>query len=186
MTGYLRAEASAGFLACTERAGKGGRKRRRIWRTNAARAGGKGSVRAGPRARGGPAATPRQRRASAKKVLAGEPLDSEIDRALHHGSSIGRARPKALPASGDRKRIAKFSASPDTCSVVKAEYIPVRLAALCSIDAAPVDLVSVSGKDILLAGRFGWVAAPLPGPAPDKDSRPAARKAGGGFPQRAR
>jgi hypothetical protein len=40
----------------------------------------------------------------AEKVLAGEPPDPIID----------RARTKALLASGDRKRIAEFSASPDT------------------------------------------------------------------------
>ncbi|MBI1401013.1 HipA domain-containing protein [Hyphomonas sp.] len=109
--------------------------------------------------RGGSQATLEELQASAEKVLAGEPLHPEIDRALHHGSSIGGARPKALLASGDRKLIAKFAASSDTYSVVKAEYTAMRLAALCGIDAAPVDLVSVSGKDILLVERFDRVAA---------------------------
>jgi asparagine synthase (glutamine-hydrolysing) len=80
--------------------------------------------------RAGCEATLEELQASAEKVLAGEPLHPEIDRALNHGSSIGGARPKALLASGDRKLIAKFSATSDTYSVVKAEYIAMRLAAL--------------------------------------------------------
>lgn len=109
--------------------------------------------------RGGRDATLEELQASAEKVLAGEPLHPEIDRALHHGSSIGGARPKALLSNGDKKLIAKFSASSDTYSVVKAEFIAMRLAARCGIDAAPVELVSVSGKDILLVERFDRVAA---------------------------
>ncbi|KJS28034.1 MAG: HipA domain-containing protein [Hyphomonas sp.] len=108
--------------------------------------------------RGGREATLEELQASAEKVLAGEPLHPEIDRALHHGSSIGGARPKALLTNGDKKLIAKFSASSDTYSVVKAEFIAMRLAARCGIDAAPVELVSVSGKDILLVERFDRVA----------------------------
>lgn len=108
--------------------------------------------------RAGREATLEELQASAEKVLAGEPLHPEIDRALHHGSAIGGARPKALLASGDRKLIAKFSATSDTYSVVKAEYIAMRLAALCGINAAPVELSSVSGKDILLVERFDRVA----------------------------
>lgn len=111
------------------------------------------------RARGGRDATLEELQASAEKVLAGEPLHPELDRAMHHGSSIGGARPKALLNNGDKKLIAKFSASSDTYSVVKAEFIAMRLAVKCGIDAAPVELVSVSGKDILLVERFDRVAA---------------------------
>jgi len=109
--------------------------------------------------RGGRGATLEELQSSAEKVLAGKPLHPEIDRALHHGSSIGGARPKALLSHGDKKLIAKFSASSDTYSVVKAEFIAMRLAARCGIDVAPVELVTVSGKDILLVERFDRVAA---------------------------
>jgi len=108
--------------------------------------------------RGGRGATLEELQTSADKVLAGEPLHPELDRAMHHGSSIGGARPKALLNNGDKKLIAKFSASSDTYSVVKAEFIAMRLAVKCGIDAAPVELVSVSGKDILLVERFDRVA----------------------------
>lgn len=91
---------------------------------------------------------------AAERVEKGIPLSPELDQALYHGSSIGGARPKALIEDGDRKLIAKFSSSADLYSVVKAEFIAMRLAALCGLDVPPVSLVSVSGKDVLLVERF--------------------------------
>lgn len=94
---------------------------------------------------------------SAQRVEQGIPLSPELDQALHHGSSIGGARPKALIDDGPVKHVAKFSSSSDTYSVVKAEFIAMRLAALCGIDAAPVSLQRASGKDVLLVERFDRV-----------------------------
>lgn len=91
---------------------------------------------------------------SAQRVEKGIPLSPDLDQALFHGSSIGGARPKALIESGTSKYIAKFSASNDTYSVVKAEYIAMRLAALCGLNVAPVKLVQALGKDVLLIERF--------------------------------
>ncbi|MEQ9448586.1 MAG: HipA domain-containing protein [Rhodospirillaceae bacterium] len=91
---------------------------------------------------------------SAQRVEQGIPLTPELDQALHHGSSIGGARPKALIEDGTVKHVAKFSSSSDTYNVVKAEFIAMRLAAFCGINAAPVSLVHASGKDVLLVERF--------------------------------
>ena len=91
---------------------------------------------------------------SAKRVEQGIPLSPELDQALHHGSSIGGARPKALIEDGTIKHVAKFSSSSDVYSVVKAEFIAMRLAALCGLNVAPVSLVNASGKDVLLVERF--------------------------------
>lgn len=91
---------------------------------------------------------------AARRVEQGIPLTPELDQALHHGSSIGGARPKALIEDGAVKYVAKFSSSSDVYSVVKAEFIAMRLAALCGINAATVSLVSASGKDVLLVERF--------------------------------
>ena len=77
---------------------------------------------------------------SAKRVENGIPLSADLDQALYHGSSIGGARPKALIEHNDLKYIAKFSASNDTYSVVKVEYIAMRLASLCGLTVAPVKL----------------------------------------------
>ena len=96
---------------------------------------------------------------SAERVEKGIPLSPELDQALHHGSSIGGARPKALIEDGAVKLVAKFSSSSDLYSVVKAEFIAMRLAALCGINAAPVSLVRAGGKDVLLVERFDRVQA---------------------------
>ncbi|XOV88221.1 MAG: type II toxin-antitoxin system HipA family toxin [Pseudomonadota bacterium] len=94
---------------------------------------------------------------SAQRVEQGIPLSPALDEALHHGSSIGGARPKAMSEDGLVKRVAKFSSSSDTYNVVKAEFIAMRLAGLCGINAAPVSLVRASGKDVLLIERFDRV-----------------------------
>lgn len=88
------------------------------------------------------------------KVEQGMPLAPDLDQALLHGSSIGGARPKALIAADDRKYIAKFSSRNDVYSVVKVEFVAMRLAALAGITAAPVRLVRALDKDVLLIERF--------------------------------
>jgi len=101
---------------------------------------------------------------SAQRVQDGKPLNREVDRALHHGSSIGGARPKVLINENNAKYIAKFSATGDTYSVVKAEFIAMRLAHLAGLDVAPVKLTRAGQKDVFLIERFdrekldgGWI-----------------------------
>ncbi|EAZ98214.1 type II toxin-antitoxin system HipA family toxin [Marinobacter sp. ELB17] len=106
--------------------------------------------------------------ASAERVEQGIPLTPELDQALFHGSSIGGARPKALVEDNGIKYIAKFSSTTDLFSVVKAEYIAMRLASLAGLNVAPVRLTRAAGKDVLLIERFdrerrenGWLRKPL-------------------------
>lgn len=94
---------------------------------------------------------------SAERVENGVPLTPELDQALFHGSSIGGARPKTLIEDRGTKYIAKFSSSSDTYSVVKAEYIAMRLAKKAGLHVAPVRLVNAAGKDVLLIERFDRV-----------------------------
>jgi serine/threonine-protein kinase HipA len=96
---------------------------------------------------------------AAERVEKNLPLNPELDQALHHGSSIGGARPKALIDDDERKYIAKFSSSGDTYSVVKGEYIAMRLAALSGLNVSPVKIVRASGKEVLLVQRFDRVHA---------------------------
>ncbi|SFL27488.1 serine/threonine-protein kinase HipA [Desulfomicrobium norvegicum] len=91
---------------------------------------------------------------SADRVEKGVPLTPELDHALFHGSSIGGARPKALIEDHGTKYIAKFSSSSDSYSVVKAEYVAMRLAETAGLSVAPVRLVQAAGKDVLLIERF--------------------------------
>ncbi|HWA21964.1 MAG TPA: type II toxin-antitoxin system HipA family toxin [Caulobacterales bacterium] len=96
---------------------------------------------------------------AAELVERGVPLSPELDLALRHGSSLGGARPKAMLEDGDTKLIAKFSASNDLYSVVKAEFIAMRLALACDLKVAPVRLARALGKDVLLIERFDRVRA---------------------------
>src|SRR4051812_12097588 len=91
---------------------------------------------------------------AAALVEQGTPLTPEMDRALFHGSSMGGARPKATITSADKKFIAKFSSQTDLYSVVKAEFIAMRLAAEIGLRVAPVSLQRTAGKDVLLIERF--------------------------------
>ncbi len=91
-------------------------------------------------------------------VEKGIPLTAELAQALQHGTSIGGARPKALIQSDGRKYIAKFSTSSDLYSVVKAEYIAMRLAKLTGLNVASVSLERAAGKDVLLVERFDRTA----------------------------
>ncbi len=91
---------------------------------------------------------------AAERVEKGIPLTPELAQALHHGSSIGGARPKAMIEDGDAKFVAKFSASNDLYSVVKAEFIAMRLAKLAGLNVAEVSVTNASGKHVLLIERF--------------------------------
>lgn len=94
---------------------------------------------------------------SVERVQQGVPLTPELDQALFHGSSIGGARPKALIEQDNKKYVAKFSASSDLYSVVKAEFVAMRLAALAGLNVAPVKLAKALHKDVLLIERFDRV-----------------------------
>ncbi len=98
--------------------------------------------------------------ASAERVEKGVPLTVELDQALHYGSAIGGARPKALIEGNGKKYVAKFSATADLYSVVKAEFVAMRLASLAGLNVAPVSLVKSSHKDVLLIERFDRVKVP--------------------------
>lgn len=96
--------------------------------------------------------------ASAERVEKGDPLTPELDQALFHGSSIGGARPKALIQDHGKKYVAKFSSSTDLYSVVKAEYVAMRLARLAGLSVAPVKLAKAANRDVLLIERFDRAA----------------------------
>ena len=91
---------------------------------------------------------------AASLIEKGMPLNPALDQALSHGTSIGGARPKVLIGDGRKKFIAKFSAANDTYSVVKAEFIAMRLALTCGLNVAAVAMTRAAHKDALLIERF--------------------------------
>ena len=102
-------------------------------------------------------ATLEQLVSAAEYIEKGQPLSPELDQALQHGTSLGGARPKAQIDGSDRKYIAKFSSTTDVYSVVRAEFIAMRLASLCGLNVANVSLTSSLHKDVLLIERFDRV-----------------------------
>ena len=61
---------------------------------------------------------------------------------------------KALIDEPQHKWIAKLSSSTDLYSVVKAEYIAMRLARMVGLSVAEVKLTRAAGRDVLLVERF--------------------------------
>lgn len=96
---------------------------------------------------------------AADRIEKGVPLTPALNQALNHGTSIGGARPKALIDNGDHKLITKFSSSSDLYSVVKAEFIAMKLAAVCGLNVATVSMIAAGGKDVLLIERFDRIKA---------------------------
>ncbi|WP_280774941.1 type II toxin-antitoxin system HipA family toxin [Rhizobium sp. SG_E_25_P2] len=96
---------------------------------------------------------------AADRIDKGVPLTPVLDLALNHGTSIGGARPKVLIDDGDRKLIAKFASSADLYSVVKAEFIAMKLASCCGLNVASVSMIAAAGKDVLLIDRFDRIKA---------------------------
>lgn len=88
------------------------------------------------------------------RIESGIPLSPALERALHHGSSMGGARPKVVLADGAQQRIAKFTLATDSYPIVKAEYVAMELARLAGLSVAGVGLDRVLGKDVLLVDRF--------------------------------
>lgn len=85
------------------------------------------------------------------------PLPPDLDKAALHGSSVGGARPKALIDDNGKQLISKFSTSTDTYDVVRAEFVAMRLAKACGLNAAEVELTKSMDKDVLLVERFDRV-----------------------------
>ena len=94
---------------------------------------------------------------SSLRVEQGVPLTPELDQALFHGTSVGGARPKAFIEYNQKKYIAKFSSSSDVYSLVKLEFIAMRLAHLAGLNVAVVKLVQAAHKHVLLIERFDRV-----------------------------
>ncbi len=91
---------------------------------------------------------------AADAVLGLGELNVRLAEALTAGSSAGGARPKATLIDGPRSMIAKFSSPADTYPVVKAEAAAMHLGQLVGLDVADIELVEVSGRDVLLVDRF--------------------------------
>lgn len=91
---------------------------------------------------------------AARLVEEGSPLPPALAAALLRGTSIGGARPKAALEDGGRRLIAKFDSNTDLYPVSQSEFVAMRLARLCGLDVAHVELAEANKKKVLLVERF--------------------------------
>lgn len=95
----------------------------------------------------------------ADQIEEDRPIAPELRCLIKHCTSVGGARPKALYTDANGKKfIAKFTAEDDSYPVVAAEFIAMRLAAQAGIDVAPVEIMKVGTREILLVERFDRTA----------------------------
>ena len=95
--------------------------------------------------------------AAAERVEQGRSLSPTLAEALLHSSSVGGARPKVMIRDGDARYIAKFSRMDDKYDVIKAEFVAMRLACIAGLNTAPVQLIRLMDRDVLLVERFDRV-----------------------------
>ena len=91
---------------------------------------------------------------AARKLTAGETVESRLLKLLRQGSSMGGARPKCTVEWQDALWIAKFSAREDTLNIPRIEFATMELALRCGITVPEHKLVSVGENDIFLSCRF--------------------------------
>ncbi|HQU26217.1 MAG TPA: type II toxin-antitoxin system HipA family toxin [Acidimicrobiales bacterium] len=90
----------------------------------------------------------------ADAVEVGAELAPELRAALLLESSPGGAYPKALIEDGNRYLLAKFSSPSEDRPVLQYEYVAMTLARRAGLNVAPVELVRVLDRDVLLVERF--------------------------------
>jgi serine/threonine-protein kinase HipA len=105
------------------------------------------------------AATLEELMALADLVEGGGDVPADLHHLIPHCASVGGARPKALfTDTSGRKYIAKFTAANDSYPVIQGEFIAMRLASLAGINAARVELATLSARHVLLVERFDRTA----------------------------
>lgn len=79
---------------------------------------------------------------------------SQVEKLLLLGTSMGGARPKAVVESDDALWVAKFNCSDDSWNNALVEYAMLKLAKKCGLCVAESRVVKVGNRDVLLVKRF--------------------------------
>lgn len=79
---------------------------------------------------------------------------SQIEKLLLKGTSMGGARPKAVVETDDALWVAKFNAPTDHWDNASVEHAMLLLAKECGMIVADSKVVDVAGKNVLLVKRF--------------------------------
>jgi serine/threonine-protein kinase HipA len=80
--------------------------------------------------------------------------DNYLEKLIHHGSSMGGARPKVIVHHNNIEWIAKFNKDDDLFDNAKVEYASMKMARAVGLNVSNVMLEEVAGSPILLVERF--------------------------------
>lgn len=89
---------------------------------------------------------------SKNKMSYGE--KNALEKLIHHGSSMGGARPKIVVQHNGIEWIAKLNKQSDLFDNARVEYACMRMAKAIGINTSHVELEEVSGNPILMVQRF--------------------------------
>lgn len=81
-------------------------------------------------------------------------VNNMLEKLIHHGSSMGGARPKVVLHHNNSEWIAKLNKSSDLFDNARVEYACMKMAAAIGINTSEVDLQEVTHSPVLLVKRF--------------------------------
>lgn len=80
--------------------------------------------------------------------------NNALEKLIHHGSSMGGARPKVVVQHKGIEWIAKFNKDNDLFDNAKVEYASMKMAEAIGLNVSNVTLEDVAGNAVLLVKRF--------------------------------
>lgn len=81
-------------------------------------------------------------------------MNNTLEKLVHHGSSMGGARPKVVVQHKGIEWIAKLNKESDLFDYVRVEYACMKMAESIGINTSHVELEEVAGSPILMVKRF--------------------------------
>lgn len=81
-------------------------------------------------------------------------MNNTLEKLVHHGSSMGGARPKVVVQHKDIEWIAKLNKESDLFDNARVEYACMKMAQSIGINTSHVELEEVEGNPILMVKRF--------------------------------
>ncbi|WP_264756964.1 HipA domain-containing protein [Acinetobacter bereziniae] len=81
-------------------------------------------------------------------------MTNTLEKLVHHGSSMGGARPKIIVQHKGIEWIAKLNKESDLFDNARVEYACMKMAKSIGINISHVELEEVAGNPILMVKRF--------------------------------
>lgn len=91
---------------------------------------------------------------ASRDEVPGKVIETQIDRLMNAGTSMGGARPKAVVEDDGALWLAKFNLEDDRWNSARVEHAMLLLGRACGLKTAHSRVVDVAGRDVLLVKRF--------------------------------